>query len=124
LTIINTPLAWDQFRFRCIVQGECPVDTSNTAILQVLPNIGMDQYTSTSGSIYPNPITTSAVFSPGFEEEYFTILFDPSGKIVRQTAAARGPMSIDKGSLRAGTYYLGIYRPATGAFSRIPVLVQ
>lgn len=65
LTVHGVTEAQSGFQFRCIIQGSggCAADpdTSTTAILNVLPPLGINNVTNVVSNIYPNPVSGSSI---------------------------------------------------------------
>ncbi len=65
LTVSGVTEAQSGFQFRCIIQGSggCAAepDTSTTAILNVLPPLGIGNITKVESSIYPNPVSGTTI---------------------------------------------------------------
>lgn len=65
LTVYGVTEAQSGFEFRCIVQGTggCAAapDTSNVAILNVLPPLTVNNIAGTESSVYPNPVSGSVI---------------------------------------------------------------
>jgi hypothetical protein len=123
LTIVNVPLVWDSLRLRCRVQGDCPEEISETAILHVVPEIHVNTMYPQAGKLIPNPMDTYTEFTPGFEKEYSTVLIDITGRKVSETGPAKGAMILSRKMLKSGTYYLGVIIAESGKIYWLPLIV-
>jgi hypothetical protein len=110
LTISSVTLANNNQSFRCIVTSGGCSDTSNTAVLTVNNNTGLNELsTSAAFTIYPNPAADFISIKADASlmgKSY--ILYDAVGRVVGAGIVATSTMSISLDGLSSGLYTLAI----------------
>jgi hypothetical protein len=109
LTVSNITLGNNNQLFRCIVSNGTCSDTSNTAVLSVIPTGLNEVGSSTSYSIYPNPVTdilklkTTASNINGVYR-----IIDLTGRVISNGNISSESTQIDMSQFVAGIYLLSI----------------
>lgn len=120
---INTvTMANDGQEFRCLVtSGDC-TDTTDSAELTVIDNIGIDENTGASGlNIYPNPVKellTVQVLSAMVNRPYTII--DQTGRCVAAGSITNVTTIINVSALAPGIYVLRMGQGSTKTFVILP----
>ncbi|PLW92156.1 MAG: hypothetical protein C0592_12210 [Marinilabiliales bacterium] len=85
LTITGITPTVNNNYYRCLVSGTCGADTSDVGILTIT-DVGIDDYTLSSTSIYPNPVSDILIVEvDNRESDHIQIsVFDMVGKLVIQ----------------------------------------
>lgn len=115
LTIFNTPLAFNNNLYQCVLNASSCMLISASAKLTVEEIIGTDQKTRnvSSALIFPNPFRDSfniRFYSPSSSEIEFS-LTDECGHLIkrfpfRQISAGIQYIPFETGNLKNGVYYL------------------
>jgi hypothetical protein len=107
LTLINPPLSWTGYRFRCIVEGDCqPPDTTREALLTIINDNSTEEISSAQATLIPNPMNDRTEFTPQFSDAYELSIYDLTGRAVTELKDLRGATIIERGNLQKGTYIL------------------
>ena len=110
LTITGTTMGNDNEQFRCIINSGSCTDTSNTGILFINNNVGIQENTAANlFSLYPNPtneilninVTTKLIGS-----DY--LIYNLLGKTVLKGTINGENMNINTSQLHAGKYLIAI----------------
>jgi hypothetical protein len=105
LSVSNLNMSNDNQTFRCIINENGCVDTSDIATLTIIDDASVFEDNATSILISPNPITNQ--FSiPGIEQVASVTLLDMNGKIVKTLNDKE--KSHDVSNLKPGMYFLGV----------------
>lgn len=114
LTVYGVTEAQSGFEFRCIVQGTggCAAapDTSNIALLNVLPPLTVNNIASTNSSVYPNPVSGSMlniVINNNVTGKLSYTIVNSVGEIVQQGILNNDPTHNTK--LSVETLSSGVY---------------
>jgi hypothetical protein len=119
LQVSSVTLANNNQSFRCIVTyGGCS-DTSNTAVLTVNNNTGLNELSSSAAfTIYPNPaadIISIKADASLMGKNY--ILYDAVGRVVCSGTVASSTMSVSLNGLSSGLYTLVINKQYRKSFT-------
>ena len=110
LKISNVTLAQSNYGYRCIINGGCP-DTSSVAMLTVNNNVGVVEVNNTvkNVTISPNPFTSQTVITFSTEQKNTTVkIIDVVGKEIKQELFSGKQLTIEKGELNNGIYFVQI----------------
>lgn len=110
LIIANTTMGNDNEPFRCIINSGSCTDTSNTGILFVNNNVGIQENTATNlFTIYPNPTKDNLriyASSKLIRSDY--TIYTVNGAIVLKGIITAEHMRLDVSTLRPGNYFISI----------------
>jgi hypothetical protein len=107
LTIINPPLSWSGYLFRCVVSGDCsPADTTEEALLTVLSGSSIAEFGNIRASIFPNPMNRTAEFNSSLNEAYNLEMIDITGRSITKWTNLNSIFIIEKGKTDNGIYFL------------------
>ncbi|MDD3876788.1 MAG: T9SS type A sorting domain-containing protein [Bacteroidales bacterium] len=107
LTIVNPPLFWHTYKFRCIIQGVCspPTDTTETASLYIGSAAGLSN--SSEGKLcllFPNPIKEYFVVETPNDTEFDLYIYDVFGRELCHFSHLSSNQLIYKPSISSGLY--------------------
>ena len=103
-------MAQSNYGYRCIINGGCP-DTSSVAMLTVNNNVGVVEVNNTvkNVTISPNPFTSQTVITFSTEQKNTTVkIIDVVGKEIKQELFSGKQLTIEKGELNNGIYFVQI----------------
>ena len=110
LTITNTTLSNNNQPFRCIISSGSCTDTSNVAVLTVINNVGINEFTQDNlFSVYPNPANSQInvkVDSKLLESVYN--VYNNTGKLVLTGKIISENTTIELGNLSGGIYLFSV----------------
>jgi hypothetical protein len=125
LTIINPPLSWSGYLFRCIITGDCsPADTTEEALLTVLPGSSIAEFGNIHANISPNPVNNTAVFNSGLNEAFNLEMTDITGRIIAKWNNLNSTFIIEKGKSDVGIYFLIAEGQQSGRKSMCRFIIQ
>jgi hypothetical protein len=110
LTIANTTLSNNNQPFRCIVSSGSCTDTSAVAVLTVVNNVGINEFTHDNlFSVYPNPAHSQINVKADAKllGSVYTI-YDNTGKIVLTGKINSDNTVIELGNLSGGIYLFSV----------------
>ena len=105
LSVSNLNTSNDNQTFRCIINDNGCVDTSDVAVLTIIDDASVFEDNETSALISPNPITNQFSIS-GIEEIVSLTIMDMNGKIVKTLNEKE--KSHDVSNLKPGMYFLEV----------------
>jgi hypothetical protein len=105
LSVSNLNMSNDNQTFRCIINNNGCVDTSDIAILTIIDDASVFEDNATSILISPNPITNQFSIS-GIEQIVSLTLMDMNGKLV--SSFNEKEESHDVSNLKPGMYFLEV----------------
>ena len=110
LTIANTTLSNNNQPFRCIISSGSCTDTSNVAVLTVINNVGINEFTQDNlFSVYPNPaqhVINVKVDAKLLGSVYN--VYDNIGKVVLSGKINSENTVIELGNLSGGIYLFSV----------------
>jgi hypothetical protein len=110
LTIANTTLSNNNQPFRCIVSSGSCTDTSAVAVLTVVNNVGINEFTHDNlFSVYPNPAHSQINVKADAKllGSVYTI-YDNTGKLVLTGKINSDNTVIELGNLSGGIYLFSV----------------
>ena len=110
LTITNTTLSNNNQPFRCIISSGSCTDTSNVAVLTVINNVGINEFTQDNlFSVYPNPANSHINVKADVTllgSDY--TVYDNTGKLVLSGKINSENTVIELGNLSGGIYMFNV----------------
>jgi len=85
--------------------------------------ISTQEFEKESFQVKPNPFTNNTVVVLPTEGRYDVVMIDVTGRIVRNFSGVNGEVSIERGNLNAGMYFLNVVNEA-GNVNSSKVLIQ
>jgi hypothetical protein len=110
LTIANTTLSNNNQPFRCIISSGSCTDTSNIAVLTVINNVGINEFTQDNlFSVYPNPANSqiNVKLDSKLLGSVYTI-YDNIGKVALSGKIISENTTIELGNLAGGIYLFSV----------------
>jgi len=125
ITLVNPPLAWHGYRFRCIVSGLCspPADTTETAKLWI-GTAGLEIPELQTISIYPNPTQSYFFVELPTNNLYSLYVYDVTGNVIIKKAGINGPSKVSfPENISNGIYFYRILNQKSGLLTHGKIIV-
>ncbi|MFI5222328.1 MAG: T9SS type A sorting domain-containing protein, partial [Bacteroidia bacterium] len=109
IVVTNISLAQNNYSFRCVVSHSGCMETSDSALLTVIDNTGIEEVIEKNNfRIFPNPVTDELGIRSNCSEKMFLQLFDITGKSLTEKISFTGSLIINLQSFQDGIYLVRI----------------